>query len=139
VKAYCDHQDALSLKLQNELQQSEQYKQYCTDEQLWTHYEYMEVFDRLAQFVCNRYPLNSKARKLGPMNSLNDLDIPTKQGQQPVKINIDTVSEHEAIFLPTHSISIRCRFRLQQGWCRIALTKVAMIFLVSFIEPSGSL
>jgi hypothetical protein len=100
VKAYCDHQDALSLKLQNELQQSEQYKQYCTDEQLWTHYEYMEVFDRLAQFVCNRYPLNSKARKLGPMNSLNDLDIPTKQGQQPVKINIDTVSEHEAILSP---------------------------------------
>jgi hypothetical protein len=100
VKAYCDHQDALRLKLQNELRQSEQYKQYCTDEQVWTNYEYMEVFDQLAQFVCNRYPLNSKARKLGPTNSLNDVDVPTKHAQRPVKINIDTVSEHKAILRP---------------------------------------
>jgi hypothetical protein len=100
VKAYCHHQDALRLKLQNELRQSEQYKQYCADEQVWTNYEYMEVFDQLAQFVCNRYPLNSKARKLGPTNSLNDVDVPTKHAQRPVKINIDTVSEHKAILRP---------------------------------------
>ena len=74
VKAYVDHQDALRLKILGELRQSAQYKQYCTDQQAWTNYEYMEIFDVLAQFVCNRYPLNSQARKLGPTNTLNDLE-----------------------------------------------------------------
>jgi hypothetical protein len=85
VKAYCDHQDALRLKIQNELRQSEQYKEYCADEHVWTNYEYMEVFDVLAQYVCNRYPLNSQARKLGPTNTLNDLDVPTKHGAPTVR------------------------------------------------------
>jgi hypothetical protein len=67
---------------------------------VWTNYEYMEVFDQLAQFVCNRYPLNSKARKLGPTNTLNDVDVPTKHGRPPVKITIDTVGEHRAVLTP---------------------------------------
>jgi hypothetical protein len=100
VKAYVDHQEALRKKLLDELRQSDQFKQHCSDEQVWSNYEYMEVFDQLAQFVCNRYPLNSKARKLGPTNSLNDVDVPTKREQKPVTINIDTVSEHKAILRP---------------------------------------
>jgi hypothetical protein len=93
-------QEALRLKLLEELRRSEQFKQHCTEEQVWTNYEYMEVFDQLAQYVCNRYPLNSKARKLGPTDSLNDVDIPTKHGQQPVKIKIDTVGKHKAVLRP---------------------------------------
>jgi hypothetical protein len=100
VKAYVDHQEELRLKLLEELRQSEQFKQHCSDEQIWTNYEYMEVFDQLAQFVCNRYPLNSKARKLGPSHSLNDVDIPTKHGQPAVKIKIDTVGENKAVLRP---------------------------------------
>ena len=100
VKAYCDHQDALRLKIQNELRQSEQYKEYCADEHVWTNYEYMEVFDVLAQYVCNRYPLNSQARKLGPTNTLNDLDVPTKHGAPTVRMRIDPVAEHKAILQP---------------------------------------
>jgi hypothetical protein len=60
----------------------------------------MEVFDQLAQFVCNRYPLNSKARKLGPTNTLNDVDVPTKHGVPAAKIKIDTVSENRAVLSP---------------------------------------
>jgi hypothetical protein len=60
----------------------------------------MEVFDQLAQFLCNRYPLNSKARKLGPSNSLNDVDVPTKHGEPAVKIKIDTVGENKAVLRP---------------------------------------
>ena len=40
VKAYVDHQEALRLKLLAELRQSEQFKQHCSDEQIWTNYEY---------------------------------------------------------------------------------------------------
>jgi len=100
VKAYVDHQDGLRVRLLGELRQNEQYKQYCSDEQVWTNYEYMEIFDVLAQFVCNRYPLNSQARKLGPTNTLNDLDVPTKHGKPTTKIKIDTVSKNKAILDP---------------------------------------
>jgi Protein of unknown function (DUF3891) len=100
VKAYVDHQDALRLKILRELRQSEQYKPYCSEEQVWTNYEYMEIFDVLAQFVCNRYPLNSQARKLGPTNTLNDIDVPTKHGHKTVRMIIDTVAKHKAILRP---------------------------------------
>src|SRR4029077_3933328 len=100
VKAYIDHQEQLRFKLLEQLRQSEAFNNFASDEEIWTNYEYMEVFDQLAQFVCNRYPLNSKWRKLGPTNTLNDVDVPTKQGNEAVKINIDTVSEHRAILCP---------------------------------------
>jgi uncharacterized protein DUF3891 len=100
VKAYVDHQEALRVKLLEQLRQSEQFKTYASDEQVWTNYEYMEIFDVLAQFVCNRYPLNSQARKLGPTNTLNDCKVPSKHGKAPVKLSIDTVSEHHAVLYP---------------------------------------
>ena len=100
VKAYIDHQEQLRLKLVEQLRQSEQFRTFASDEQIWTNYEYMEVFDQLAQFVCNRYPLNSKSRKLGPSNTLNDVDVPTRHGSEAVKIKIDTVSENQAVLSP---------------------------------------
>ncbi len=100
VKAYVDHQEALRQELLGQLRASEQFGKYTSDEHVWTNYEYIEVFDQLAQFVCNRYPLNSKARKMGPSNSLNDVDVPTKHGHKPVKINIDTIGENKAVLDP---------------------------------------
>jgi hypothetical protein len=100
VKAYVEHQEELRLKLLAELRQSDEFKPHCSDEQVWTNYEYMEVFDQLAQYLCNRYPLNSKARKLGPSDSLNDVDIPTKHGRPAVKIKIKPLAEHKAVLSP---------------------------------------
>jgi hypothetical protein len=100
VKAYVDDQEKLRLALLEELRRSEQFENYASDEQIWTNYEYIELFDVLAQFVCNRYPLNSKARKLGPSNTLNDLAVPKKRGAPPVKITVDTVGEHRATLTP---------------------------------------
>jgi hypothetical protein len=100
VKRYIDHQEQLRDLLANQLRQSDQFKNCSSDEQIWTNYEYIEVFDRLAQFVCNRYPLNSNRRKLGPSNTLNDLDVPTKLGGKAVKLTIDTVSGQRAVLHP---------------------------------------
>jgi hypothetical protein len=58
------------------------------------------VFDQLAQFVCNRYPLDSKARKLGPSNTLNDVDVPTQHGKPAVKMTVDTVGPNKAVLHP---------------------------------------
>ena len=100
VKAYVDHQENLRLKLLAELRESAEFKQHCSDEQVWTNYEYMEVFDQLAQLVCNRYPLNSKARKLGPSATLNDVDVPTCHGKPPVKMKVDAVGPNKAVLRP---------------------------------------
>lgn len=100
VKAYVDDQEQLRRKLLDELRASDEFKSYSSDEQVWTNYEYMEVFDQLAQFLCNRYPLNSKARKLGPTNTLNDVDVPVRPGVKPVKISVDTVGENRAVVRP---------------------------------------
>jgi Protein of unknown function (DUF3891) len=100
VKAYVDHQEDLRLRLLAELRQAEQFAQHCSEEQIWTNYEYLEVFDQLAQFICNRYPLNSKARKLGPSDSLNDVDVPTRRGNPPIKLKVDPVASNRAIVRP---------------------------------------
>jgi hypothetical protein len=100
VKAYVSHQEDLRVDLLRQLRESGQYKDFVSDEQVWTNYEYMEVFDQFAQFLCNRYPLNSKARKLGPTNTLNDVDVPTRRGKPNVKLTIDTVSENRATVHP---------------------------------------
>jgi Protein of unknown function (DUF3891) len=100
VKAYVEHQEQLRLKLLEQLRDTEQFKDFTSDEQVWTNYEYIEVFDQLAQFLCNRYPLNSGARKLGPTKTLNDVDVPVRPGVKPVKISIDTVGTHRAVVRP---------------------------------------
>jgi Protein of unknown function (DUF3891) len=100
VKAYVDHQEQLRLKLLAQLRVSDQFRTFSSEEQVWTNYEYMEVFDQLAQFLCNRYPLNSDARKLGPTKTLNDVDVPVRPGDKPVKINLDTVGANRAIARP---------------------------------------
>lgn len=100
VKSYVDDQEQVRLELLEQLRQSDQFKSVTSEAQVWTNYEYMEVFDQLAQFLCNRYPLNSDARKLGPTKTLNDVDVPVKPGTEAVKITIDTVGENRAIVQP---------------------------------------
>ena len=61
VKAYVDHQEQVTAQtVRSNCDNRRRSKSFASDEQIWTNYEYMEVFDQLAQFVCNRYPLNSK-------------------------------------------------------------------------------
>lgn len=100
VKAYVEDQEQLRLELLEQLRKSDQFGAFSSDEQVWTNYEYMEVFDQLAQFLCNRYPLNSDARKLGPTKTLNDVDVPVKHGVKPVKMSIDTIGSNRAILRP---------------------------------------
>src|SRR5262249_5423496 len=100
VKAYVDHQEQLRFKLLEQSRQSDQFKSFASDEQVWTNYEYMEVFDQLAQFVCNRYPLNSKARKLGPTNTLNDVHVQSEQCRSATTMKVDSVSERRQVLFP---------------------------------------
>jgi Protein of unknown function (DUF3891) len=73
----------------------------ATDEtQLWTNFKMMEVFDQFAQFVCNRYPFNSQARKNGPTNTLSNIPVPVAPGRDDVTLTLDIQNEKEAVVRP---------------------------------------
>ncbi|MBM4298258.1 MAG: DUF3891 family protein [Deltaproteobacteria bacterium] len=83
-----------------ELKNSETFKEATDDSHLWTNFNLMEVFDQFAQFVCNRYPLNSQARKNGPSNTLSNLTVPTAPGNATITLTIDVQDESRAIVRP---------------------------------------
>jgi hypothetical protein len=70
------------------------------DSHLWTNFKLMEVFDQFAQFVCNRYPFNSQARKNGPTNKLSNIPVPVADGKPDVTLTIDVQDEREALVSP---------------------------------------
>lgn len=76
------------------------FQETTSDTQLWTNFKMMEVFDQFAQFVCNRYPLNSQARKNGPTNTLSNIPVPVAPGRDDVTLTLDIQDEKEAIVRP---------------------------------------
>lgn len=83
-----------------ELRRNEAFKNTIDDERLWMNFKLMEVFDQFAQFVCNRYPFNSQARKNGPSNTLSNIPVPVAAGKPDVTLMVDVQSETEAIVRP---------------------------------------
>ena len=50
MRAYVDHQEELRKRLAAELAQTEEFREYTSEERIWTNYDYIEVFDQLAQY-----------------------------------------------------------------------------------------
>jgi hypothetical protein len=100
VRDFLGRQEALDRQLLDELRRSEQYRELATDEQIWTNFKLIEVFDQLAQFVCNRYPFNSTVRRNGPTNRLSDTPVPVRPGEPDVTIVVDVQDETHAILRP---------------------------------------
>ena len=82
------------------LQKDPALQEVTGDTHLWTNFKMMEVFDQFAQFVCNRYPFNSQARKNGPTNTLSNIPVPVAPGRNDVTLTLDIQNEKEAIVRP---------------------------------------
>jgi hypothetical protein len=82
------------------LQENQELAATTTETQLWTNFNLMEVFDQFAQFVSNRYPLNSQARKNGPTNTLSGLTVPVSPDRPHVTLTIDVQNETDAVVRP---------------------------------------
>jgi hypothetical protein len=67
---------------------------------LWTNFNLMEVFDQFAQFVCNRYPFNSQARKNGPTHTLSGISVPVSPERPNATLTIDVQNETDAVVRP---------------------------------------
>jgi hypothetical protein len=82
------------------LQKNQTLAASTTETQLWTNFNLMEVFDQFAQFVCNRYPLNSQSRKNGPTNTLSGLTVPVAPDRPNETLTIDVQNETDAVVRP---------------------------------------
>jgi hypothetical protein len=100
AQKFVDEQHEIRSRLLAELRAQDRYRDVTTDEYLWTNYKYMEVFDQMAQFLCNRYPLNSAERKNGPTNQLSGVPVPVAPGVEDTNLLVDVIDESRAIVRP---------------------------------------
>jgi Protein of unknown function (DUF3891) len=82
------------------LQKNQALTGVTTEKHLWTNFNLMEVFDQFAQFVCNRYPFNSQARKNGPTHTLSGIAVPVSPERSDVTLTIDVLNETDAVVRP---------------------------------------
>jgi hypothetical protein len=100
VQTFIAEQKAPRSRWLAQLQTGDLPSELIDESHLWTNFKLMEVFDQFAQFVCNRYPFNSQARKSGPTNKLSDIPVPVADGKPDVTLTIDVKNEREAIVSP---------------------------------------
>ena len=100
VRDYIKQQTSFREKLLSVMRDNAQWKEFSSQEHLWTNFKYLEVFDQLAQYVCNRYPLNSRERKNGPTNQLSHTPVPVSPGEKDTILTVDVRDENHAIVKP---------------------------------------
>ncbi len=100
VAEYISHQEEVRGKLLDVLRRSEEFRDFSSDEQIWINYKRMQAFDSLAQFICNRYPLNSQDRQNGPSTTLSGIPVPVGPGKNDVTLNVDVLDETRAVIHP---------------------------------------
>lgn len=81
VNEFLREQESYRSELMQQLKNSSEYRDYLSDDQLWTNFKLMEVYDQMGQFVCNRYPFNSTHRTNGPSKTLSNVPVPVRPGK----------------------------------------------------------
>jgi len=100
VREFIAEQERYRAHLLERLQSSKIYRDFVSDEQLWTNFKLMEVYDQMGQFVSNRYPFNDTARKNGPTNTLSNVPTPTRPGKEDTILTFSIQDESRAIVTP---------------------------------------
>jgi hypothetical protein len=100
VQEFLREQESYRDALMQQLKHSPDYRDHLSDDQIWTNFKLMEVYDQMGQYVCNRYPLNSTQRKNGPSHTLSNVPTPTKTGQQDTILTFNIQNESRAVVTP---------------------------------------
>jgi hypothetical protein len=100
VKEFLAEQESYRAELMKQLKSSKEYCDFISNEQLWTNFKLMEVYDQMGQFVCNRYPFNSTHRKSGPSNTLSNVPAPTQPGRDDTVLTFTIKDETRATVTP---------------------------------------
>ena len=100
VQEFIREQQAYRAELIDKMRNLPEYETEISEERLWTNFKYMEAFDQFAQFVCNRYPFNSKERRNGPTSELSKTPVPVAPGSKDVIMSVDVQDESNATVTP---------------------------------------
>ena len=100
VKEFLAEQENYRAELMKRLKSSKEYCDFISNEQLWTNFKLMEVYDQMGQFVCNRYPFNSAHRKNGPSNTLSNVPVPTQPSRDDAVLTFTIKDEIRATVTP---------------------------------------
>jgi len=100
VQEFLAEQEKYRAKLLSQLKNSDEYRDYVSDQQIWTNFKLMEVYDQMGQFVCNRYPFNSTARKNGPSDTMSNVPTPTQPGEADTILKFTIKDESRATVAP---------------------------------------
>ena len=100
VREFVREQEAYREALMVPLRESPEYRDYVTDDQLWTNFKLMEIYDQMGQFICNRYPFNSTQRKNGPSPTLSGIAAPVNSGHEDTVLTFDIRDERSAVVTP---------------------------------------
>ena len=100
VKEFLSEQESYRDQLMQQLKNSDEYRDYLADEQIWTNFKLMEIYDQMGQFVCNRYPFNSTQRKNGPSNTMSNVPAPVRPGEPDAILTFAIKNESDATVTP---------------------------------------
>jgi hypothetical protein len=100
VQEFLAEQEKFRAALMVQLKNSTDYRDFVADERLWANFKLIEIYDQMGQFVCNRYPFNSTARKNGPSHTLSNVPAPTQPGTADAILEFTIIDESRAKVSP---------------------------------------
>ena len=88
ARATLDRWEAGREELVDQQRRSATYRDFATEGELWRNFKLMEVYDQLAQFICNRYPFDNEVRKNGPSNSITHVPVGPRQDEVVLTVDV---------------------------------------------------
>jgi hypothetical protein len=96
VREFLEEGAQLRRRLKDEMAAMADYAPYVVDDVVWRNYKYLQVFDQLGQYLCNRYPLDNRTRTTGPKETLGNTPVPVRDGVDDIKLVVRPLDERRA-------------------------------------------
>jgi hypothetical protein len=100
AKAFLDEQAAAKRTLIATLRRSPEFRDHCTDAQLDANCKVVEICDALAQFLCNRHPLDSTRRRGDPQRIFAEIPAPVGPGSPDVHLSLTAIDDRRLALDP---------------------------------------
>ena len=100
AKAFLTEQSEVKRALIAKLRQSPEFRASGGDTHLDANSKLVEICDALAQFLCNRYPLDSTHRGKDPNRAFAEIPAPVGPGDPDVHLSLTVVDDHRLALDP---------------------------------------
>ncbi len=100
ARAYLANQREVKKELLQKLRRLPEYSGHSDDAQIEANCKLVEVCDALAQFLCNRYPLDSAHRGKDPNRVFSELPVPIRCGVPDVRLHLTVLDDQRLAIDP---------------------------------------